>query len=257
MLKSFVIKAYLVSLLIQQVVGSPFFIVEVDKVRSVSTSNNRVYWTRVNCFEQKDSVFNKTLINGSSSSPGLNKVIFNEYSGNTPRTYCEILDESSPYKLLIIYLLGVGNNYLTGLKVDAFDNSGFSTHVPCLRTDDDYRHTTYTCGDSIPKDLIEVPKDLPKPPTTTTIPKPTGSSISSSSSATTTTTTTTKSSSSLKPTPTTAPSCKTGYCGKKRGNGPTGACCSSSDDCLDTCNSNGKCGVSDETGEPKTTTCPA
>ncbi|KAI9307770.1 hypothetical protein BJ944DRAFT_237594, partial [Cunninghamella echinulata] len=54
------------------------------------------------------------------------------------------------------------------------------------------------------------------------------------------------------PTSTAAPTCTKGYCGKKAGTGPNGACCSSSDDCLDTCNSNGKCGVSDMTGEPKT-----
>lgn len=51
--------------------------------------------------------------------------------------------------------------------------------------------------------------------------------------------------------PTGVPTCLTGYCGKKNGGGPTGACCSANDDCQDTCNSNGKCGVSDETGPPK------
>ena len=54
-------------------------------------------------------------------------------------------------------------------------------------------------------------------------------------SKTTTTTTTTKA------TPT---SCVTGYYGKSNGQGPTCACCASDNDCLDTCNSDGTCGVS-------------
>lgn len=45
-----------------------------------------------------------------------------------------------------------------------------------------------------------------------------------------------------------------GVCGKKNGNGDTGVCCSSDNDCKDTCNSSG-CGVSD--GSKPQSTCPA
>ena len=44
------------------------------------------------------------------------------------------------------------------------------------------------------------------------------------------------------PTSTTC-SCITGYLGVGNGKGPTGACCKTSNDCVDTCNSNGICGV--------------
>jgi hypothetical protein len=42
------------------------------------------------------------------------------------------------------------------------------------------------------------------------------------------------------------------YCGLGDGNGPTGACCTTSNDCVDTCNSNGMCGTDNGTGEPST-----
>jgi hypothetical protein len=45
-------------------------------------------------------------------------------------------------------------------------------------------------------------------------------------------------------------SCLSGYCGLGNGTGPTGACCSTSNDCVDTCNSNGMCGTSDGSGSP-------
>lgn len=49
----------------------------------------------------------------------------------------------------------------------------------------------------------------------------------------------------------TGTSCIQGYCGKGTGKGPTGACCSDQWDCDDTCNANGKCGLSDETWTKK------
>ncbi|CAO3651823.1 unnamed protein product [Cunninghamella blakesleeana] len=259
MLKSFAIKAYLVSLVIQQVVGSSFFIAEVDKAKSSGFNQPPAYRARIHHYEQKDTTYGKKMQDSCSIFPNYDKLVFSESADRNRYANCLLKDKQFPYNNLWAYPIGVGNQYLTGLDVQYFQFTEIPDIVSCLRIDNSYLVTTYACGASIPKNLIEVPKDLPKPPATTTtiiIPKPTGSSVTSSS-TTTTTTTTTKSSSSLKPTSTTAPSCKTGYCGKKRGNGPTGACCSSSDDCLDTCNSNGKCGVSDETGEPKNAICPA
>ena len=61
-------------------------------------------------------------------------------------------------------------------------------------------------------------------------------------SSTTTDTTTTP-----KPTPT----CIMGHCGLGIGKGPTGACCADQWDCDDTCNANGKCGLSDGTWTTK------
>ena len=58
-------------------------------------------------------------------------------------------------------------------------------------------------------------------------------------------------SSSVVTTPGPTPTCITGHCGKGLGEGPTGACCSTEADCKDTCNANGKCGVSDETWTKK------
>ncbi|CAO3651819.1 unnamed protein product [Cunninghamella blakesleeana] len=133
-----------------------------------------------------------------------------------------------------------------GNVLSSLENVSTKESYPCFFVEHKLRFSIYACGKQVPV-LSDVSTT-----TTTTIPAASATTTSSSSSSTTT-----KSSSSLKPTSTTAPSCKTGYCGKKRGNGPTGACCSSSDDCLDTCNSNGKCGVSDETGEPQKATCPA
>ncbi|KAG1395133.1 hypothetical protein G6F60_010424 [Rhizopus arrhizus] len=56
----------------------------------------------------------------------------------------------------------------------------------------------------------------------------------------------TKSTKTIKVTKTTTPSaavsCKAGYKGKKNGSGKTGACCSTSDDCVETCRK-GVCGV--------------
>lgn len=57
------------------------------------------------------------------------------------------------------------------------------------------------------------------------------------------------------PTPTSNPTCTSGYCGKANGGGPTNACCSTSNDCVDTCNSNGQCGINDGTGQPKNPSC--
>ncbi|KAJ2962355.1 hypothetical protein NQZ79_g2514 [Umbelopsis isabellina] len=48
--------------------------------------------------------------------------------------------------------------------------------------------------------------------------------------------------------------CTSGYSGIKKGNGPTGACCTSSDDCQDTCNKDGRCGVSGALATCKTAT---
>ncbi|CAO3651718.1 unnamed protein product [Cunninghamella blakesleeana] len=135
---------------------------------------------------------------------------------------------------------GVGN------VLSSLENVSTKESYPCFFVEHKLRFSIYACGKQVP-----VLSDVSA--TTTTIPVASATSSSSSSSSSSTTT---KSSSSLKPTSSVVPSCKTGYCGKKSGNGPTGACCSSSDDCLDTCNSNGKCGVSDETGEPKNATCP-
>ncbi|KAI8879819.1 carbohydrate esterase family 4 protein [Backusella circina FSU 941] len=92
---------------------------------------------------------------------------------------------------------------------------------------------------------------------TTTTTKKTTTTTKKSTTTTTTktttknTTTTTKSTASA--TATSGSTCKvvSGVCGKKSGNGATGACCSSNDDCQDTCNSTG-CGVSDGT-KPQTT----
>ncbi|KAI8350133.1 hypothetical protein BD560DRAFT_450161 [Blakeslea trispora] len=68
-----------------------------------------------------------------------------------------------------------------------------------------------------------------KGPTSTTFTQTTTKSIS-------TTTATTKSTSP------TSTSCIAGVAGKKKGNGKTGYCCTTSDDCLETCRS-GKCGL--------------
>ncbi|KAI8069404.1 hypothetical protein BC940DRAFT_318255 [Gongronella butleri] len=80
--------------------------------------------------------------------------------------------------------------------------------------------------------------------------------------STTKTTTTTKTSTTTKTTTTASPTscaCTPGYSGLKNGGGPTGACCTSSDDCQDTCNPGGQCGVSGatptcKTGTPTSTT---
>ena len=65
---------------------------------------------------------------------------------------------------------------------------------------------------------------------------------------TTTGVTTVPSTSSVpKPTPT----CIMGHCGKGLGKGPTGACCTDHWDCDDTCNGDGKCGLSDGTWKKK------
>lgn len=55
-------------------------------------------------------------------------------------------------------------------------------------------------------------------------------------------TTTKKAATTTTKKPTASPSCIAGARGKKKGNGKTGYCCSSSDDCLETCRS-GTCGL--------------
>jgi hypothetical protein len=57
-------------------------------------------------------------------------------------------------------------------------------------------------------------------------------------------TTTTTKTTTAKASATNSCSCTSGYSGKANGGGPTGACCTTSNDCVDTCNSNGICGVS-------------
>ncbi|KAF9431670.1 hypothetical protein BGZ76_011847 [Entomortierella beljakovae] len=72
----------------------------------------------------------------------------------------------------------------------------------------------------------------------------TGGTVTSTTTNGVTSTTTTRTSTT---TSTPTPTCIVGYCGLGNGRGPTGACCSTEADCMDTCNANGKCGVSDET----------
>lgn len=90
---------------------------------------------------------------------------------------------------------------------------------------------SYMCKDDTP---IGTPTGTFVPYTSTGIPSasigtPTGTSVDT------------------QPTPT----CLPGWCGKGTGKGPTGACCSDQWDCDDTCNANGKCGLSDETWTKK------
>ncbi|KAI8881791.1 hypothetical protein K501DRAFT_252501 [Backusella circina FSU 941] len=114
-------------------------------------------------------------------------------------------------------------------------NNGNGVTGACCISDNDCKDTCNNSGCGV-SDGTKPQSTCPKGSTTTLT-------------ATTTKTTTTATSTS---TPST---CKVvaGVCGKKNGNGTTGACCSSDNDCKDTCNSTG-CGVSD--GTKPQSTCP-
>ena len=99
--------------------------------------------------------------------------------------------------------------------------------IGCTLSRNDSDFDSYLCADKFPIQAI------------TTTSRTTSSNIMTKTTSSTTGTKTTSSKTST----TTVVACKSGYSGKKNGGGPTGACCTSSDDCLDTCNSNNICGV--------------
>lgn len=99
---------------------------------------------------------------------------------------------------------------------------------------------TSVSGSIIPTSTSTTPTTVTSGSTVLTTPATSGITNTTSSTSTKTTVKTTS----------TVSSCLSGYCGLGKGNGPTGACCSTSNDCTDTCNSNGICGVSDGSGEP-------
>ncbi|KAF9900346.1 hypothetical protein EC991_007465 [Linnemannia zychae] len=68
---------------------------------------------------------------------------------------------------------------------------------------------------------------------TTAVPATTIPTTTDTPAVTETPTTTAKPTTTVKPTPT--PSCLPGYRGKRTGKGPIGACCSHSDDCIESC----------------------
>ncbi|CAO3649280.1 unnamed protein product [Cunninghamella echinulata] len=231
MLKSIIIKALVASVLVQQVIGSEFMVIKVDKVMKDGDRFVQSYK-----YTQANNGYNTALRGDCGYGIGTNRLpIFDEKMTSQGISPCRDLSE-------VYYFKGVGN-YLTAL------GRHMDSDIPCIRVDESYKFSTYVCGNAINKDLIEVPTPDPTISKPSPIPTP-DPSISKSSPIPTPSTTT------LKPSSTPVPTCTKGFCGLKAGTGKTGACCSSSDDCLDTCNSNGKCGISDMTGEPKTG-CPA
>ncbi|KAI9299335.1 hypothetical protein BJ944DRAFT_245382 [Cunninghamella echinulata] len=213
MLKSITIKALLASVLVQQVIGSLFVIVKVDKVMR---DGDR--FVALDEYIQVNNGYSTALKSDCGYGLGTNRLpIFDERL--TSQGF------SCSGSKMIYFFKGAGN-YLTALGTYVDED------IPCIRVDENYKFTTYVCANDIDKDLIAVP--TPDPIINKPLPVPTPSTTT------------------LKASSTSISTCTKGYCGLKAGTGKTGACCSSSDDCLDTCNSNGKCGVSDMTGEPKT-----
>ncbi|KAI9301405.1 hypothetical protein BJ944DRAFT_271554, partial [Cunninghamella echinulata] len=230
MLKTVIINTLLASVLVQQVIGSHFVVVTVNKI---AVNNNRL--VSLDEFIQVNNGYNTALKSDCDFGVGATTLPIFDMKPSLANFFCE--KSSNSY-----YFKGTGN-YLTALGTGYYD---MNDDIPCIRVDDSYKFTTYVCSSGINRDLIEVPTPDPSINKPSPIPTPDSSiNISSPTPKSTTTTTTLKSSS------TPVPTCTKGYCGLKAGTGKTGACCSSSDDCLDTCNSNGKCGVSDMTGEPK------
>ena len=140
---------------------------------------------------------------------------------------------------------------------------------PCVQMDEvseagDYWETVkrkvYSCGNPAyygvkgrPKPVtttLAVPTTTTTTAVTTTTPPPAVvTTTTTTTNVPTTTTTTIVTSVTTEPITTTTlapkptPTCLTGYRGKRNGKGPNGACCSHSDDCVDTC-VKGICGVS-------------
>ncbi|GAA5814306.1 hypothetical protein MFLAVUS_007800 [Mucor flavus] len=114
----------------------------------------------------------------------------------------------------------------------------------CMLVDNNASSKTYLCSSEFPKVIIPVTTTT----TTTTTVVPTTTITS-----TTITSSSTASSSSSTAATTPAPSCTVGYLGKGNGKGPTNACCSTSDDCKDSC-VKGLCGKGVDV--PTTTTKP-
>ncbi|GAA5814307.1 hypothetical protein MFLAVUS_007801 [Mucor flavus] len=130
----------------------------------------------------------------------------------------------------------------------------FDVDVPCALIEYGTGYKTYICSENMP--VVNKPSVVDNTTVSTRTDSITFSttlaqtatatqettSQETTSQVTTAQETTTQKTTTSKPTATDAP-CKAGYRGKRNGKGPNGACCSHSDDCLDTCVS-GICGVS-------------
>ncbi|KAG2229952.1 hypothetical protein INT48_003497 [Thamnidium elegans] len=121
--------------------------------------------------------------------------------------------------------------------------------VPCVLIEYGTGYKTYICSELMP--VVNTPSVDKSTPANTHTESSVSATIPASTTTSTTKTTTIKTTTNAtkktttktsQPTATNAP-CKSGYRGKRNGKGPNGACCSHSDDCLDTCVS-GICGVS-------------
>ena len=98
------------------------------------------------------------------------------------------------------------------------------------------------CLDTCVSGKCNGPALTPTTAKTTTTKTTTNNTTTAKTTTKNTTTKTTTKTTTTKTTTTTAKACKTGVSGKKLGNGATGYCCTSSNDCLETCRS-GVCGL--------------
>jgi hypothetical protein len=176
-----------------------------------------------------------------------------EFNGNSSVIKCRVGNNAYQDETSIIYsnnpsvfigcvgtpMVGLqgGNRVLRSLKVQKSNEV-----LNCILLEKKSNYKQYVCGDAIPAADTTFTTTAAVS-SSIVIPTVTGSSattVVTPTSTHTTTKTTTTTSSSSKPT---SSNCLSGYRGKRNGRGPNDACCSHSDDCLDTCVS-GVCGIS-------------
>ncbi|CEP18673.1 hypothetical protein [Parasitella parasitica] len=208
-------------------VANAYFIISVVVVL-VLFHHTDAYWTvREKYAPRKDGTFwaelTKIEFNGNDSSEIKCRVNTNPFQDKRSIIYGK---KSSYHGCTDIEKVSLhGNNrvlhYLTVLGTDEVLNCALAERTSVYKE--------YVCGNAIPAALPvgEIPVSTPLSATTS----------SSKGDITVSTTTVT-----YIPSFTNGVACVTGYLGRRNGGGPTGACCSHSDDCLDTC-VQGVCGI--------------